>query len=47
MSTADQITGIIPTVVAGGVAIKFTQSLLGKPKRATRKKRTSKKNSPW
>lgn len=27
--TVEQLTGIIPTVVAGGVAMKFTQAALG------------------
>lgn len=46
MSTADQITGILPTIVAGGAAVKFTQAALGKRK-SRRRKRPSKKNVPF
>jgi hypothetical protein len=49
--TAEQITGLLPTVVAGGVAIKFTQSLFGKPssskKSKARKGYPSTKYRPW
>ena len=52
MGTADQITGIIPVVVAGGVALKFTQAVLGKQKRSSKRtrgkgKRVSNKYSPF
>jgi hypothetical protein len=49
---ADQITGLLPTVVAGGVAIKMTQSLFGSPQQTRRRKgkgkaRKSSGGSPW
>lgn len=51
---ADQITGLLPTVVAGGVAIKMTQSLFGSPQQTRRRKgkgngkaRKSSNASPW
>ncbi len=48
--------GIIPVIVAGGVALKFTEAFLGKPKgiKPSKKKRISRKSnklnnkySPW
>ena len=50
MSTTDQLTGLIPTVVAAGIALKFTQAALGKQKgskKVNKGKRESNKNSPW
>lgn len=52
MGTVESLTGIIPPVVAGGVALKFTQAALGRRKKASCPKRSkgrklSKKYSPW
>ena len=48
MGTTENITGLLPTVIAGGIALKFTQGMLGKQrpnfKRAKRTK--GKKNYP-
>ena len=46
----EQITGIIPAVVAGGVAIKMTQSIFGsQTTKGRRGKKGSRKSSasPW
>jgi len=32
MGASEQITGILPAVVAGGVALKFTEGFLSKPR---------------
>ena len=32
MGASEQITGILPAVVAGGVALKFTEGYLSKPR---------------
>jgi len=47
MTVASQLTGIIPPVVAGGVALKFTKAALGSPRGKRKSKRKGKKNSPW
>ena len=48
MGATENITGLFAPVVAGGVALKFTQAALGTKKRGTRRaKRKIKKNSPW
>ena len=52
MGTADEIIGQIPVVVAGGVALKFTQAALGKQKRRAQRskgkgKRISNKYNPF
>ena len=46
MTVVSQLTGIIPTVVAGGAALKFTKAALGSPK-GRKGKRKSKNNSPF
>jgi len=52
MSVVAALTGIIPPIVAGGVALKFTQAALGKQKRSSGRvkgkgKRLSNKYSPF
>jgi len=52
MGTTEQLTGIIPTVVAGGIAIKFTDTILNKKrslssKRKSKSKRKNSRNSPY
>ena len=38
MGTTEQLTGLFPTIVAGGIALKFTEAALGKRKRTSRPK---------
>lgn len=52
MGAVDQLTGIVPTVVAGGVALKFTDAALGRKKRVSyprskKGRKLSKKHSPF
>lgn len=52
MTVVASLTGLFPPIVAGGVALKFTQAALGKRKRNSRRvkgkgKRLSNKYSPW
>jgi len=47
MTVIDSLTGIIPPVIAGGVALKFTKAALGNPRGKRKSKRKGKKNSPW
>jgi len=52
MTVVDSLTGLFPPIVAGGVALKFTEAALGKQKRKTSRarrsgKRLSNKYSPW
>jgi len=46
MSTSDQIVGILPAVVAGGVALKFTEGFLGKPSKTGKTKKKARKGYP-
>jgi len=41
------IAGLIPTVVSGGIALKFTEAFLSKPKgnKTSKKRRVSKKSN--
>jgi len=46
MGTTENITGILPVVVASGVALKFTESFLGKPKASKKSKSKTRAGYP-
>ena len=48
MSVVDNLTGLFPPIVASGAVIKITDAALGQKRRQSPKRRkASKKNSPW
>lgn len=50
---AEQMAGLLPTVVMGGVAVKMTQSMFGSPQQTRRRgkkgngKARKSSSSPW